>query len=151
MRRRVVLVFVAVLALLSLAPRSALAEWASWYQFGTEGSYVHETAHLLFAAAMIFFIYAIFRTELHKFRGFRLLAWAWAFLAWWNLDAVVGHWAEWNLQNPVILGQGVSRQILMYDTQTWIFYIGKIDHFILLLPAFYLLYKGLKVLDQGAK
>lgn len=151
MRHRAVQVLVAALAFVFLAPRSSLAAWASWYQFGTEGSYVHETAHLLFAAAMIFFICQIYHTDLHKFRGFKLLVWAWALLAWWNLDAVVGHWAEWTLQSPVITGEGFSRQILMYDTHTWIFYIGKIDHFVLLLPAFYLLYKGLKVLDQGAK
>ena len=151
MRRRLVQALVAALAFVFLAPRPSLAEWASWYQFGTEGSYVHETAHLLFAAAMIFFIYEIHHTDLHKFRGFRLLAWAWALLAWWNLDALVGHWAEWTLENPVIIGEGFGRRILMDNFKTWIFYIGKIDHFVLLLPAFYLLYKGLKVLDQGAK
>ena len=150
MRRRVIRVLVAAFTLIFLAPRPSLAQWSSWYEFGTEGSYVHETAHLLFAAAMIFFIYEIYHTELHKFRGFRYLAWAWALLAWWNLDAVVGHWAEWTLKNPIIIGEGFARQILMYDTQTWMFYIGKIDHFVLLVPAFYLLYRGLKVLDRQA-
>ena len=150
MRRRVVQVFVAAFTLILLAPRPSLAQWASWYQFGTEGSYVHETAHLLFAAALIFFIYEIFHSDLQKFRGFRYLAWAWALLAWWNLDAVVGHWAEWTLGNPVILGEGFARKILMYDTKTWMFYIGKIDHFVLLVPAFYLLYRGLQVLDRQA-
>lgn len=150
MRHRAFQVFVAAFTLLFLAPRSSQAEWASWYQFGTEGSYVHQTAHLLFAAAMIFFIYEIFHSDLQKFRGFRFLAWAWGLLAWWNIDALVGHWAEWTLENPVILGKGFGREILMYDARTWIFYIGKIDHFILLVPAFYLLYRGLKVLDQQA-
>lgn len=150
MRRRVVLISVAALASLLLFPSPGLAQWFSWYQFGTEGSYVHEFAHLLFAAAMIFFIYEIFHAGLQRFRGFRFLAWAWAFLAWWNLDAVVGNWAEWTLENPVILGRGFARQILMDRGQTWIFYIGKIDHFVLLVPAFYFLYKGLKALDQQA-
>ncbi len=45
-------------------------------------------------------------TGLQRFRGFRLLAWAWGLLAWWNFDAIVGHWAEWTLTNPVIMGQG---------------------------------------------
>jgi hypothetical protein len=150
MRRRAVQVFTAASAFLFLAPRSGLAEWTSWYAFGTEGSYVHELSHLLFAAAMIFFIYEIFHAGLQRFRGFRLLAWAWGLLAWWNLDAVVGHWAEWTLENPVLIGKGVGRRILMYDLKTWIFYIGKIDHFILLVPAFYLLYRGLQVLDRQA-
>jgi len=148
MRRRIVQVFIPTLALLFLVPRLCLAQWFSWYEFGTEGSYVHEFAHLLFAGAMIFFIYEIFHSNLQKFRGFRFLAWAWAFLAWWNLDAVVGHWAEWTLKNPVILGRGFGRQILMDNFQTWVFYIGKVDHFVLLVPAFYFLYRGLKALDQ---
>ena len=150
MRRHPVQVLVAVFTLVFLAPRVSQAQWFSWYGFGTEGSYVHQTAHLLFAAAMIFFIYEIFHSGLHRFRGFRLLAWAWGLLALWNLDAVVGHWAEWTLENPVIFGEGIGRRILMYDVKTWIFYIGKLDHFILLVPAFYLLYWGLKVLDRQA-
>ncbi len=151
MRCRVVQVFIPTLALLFLAPRLCLAEWFNWYEFGTEGSYVHEFAHLLFAAALIFFIHEIYHSELHRLRGFRDLVWAWALLAWWNLDAMVGHWAEWTLKNPVIIGEGFSRQILMYDLQTWIFYIGKMDHFVLLVPAFYLLYRGLKGLDHQAE
>ncbi len=151
MRRHFSRVAITTSVLFFLTPRLCLAEWFNWYEFGTEGSYVHEFAHLLFAAAMVFFIYEIYHTELQRFRGFRLLVWSWALLAWWNLDAVVGHWAEWSLKNPVIIGKGFSRQILMESSQTWIFYIGKIDHFILLVPAFYLLYRGLKVLDQQAR
>ncbi len=59
--------------------------------------------------------------------------------------------AEWTLKNPVIVGEGFNRQIIMETVKTWIFYIGKIDHFFLLVPAFYLLYRGLKVLDQQAR
>jgi hypothetical protein len=150
MRRRLTQGVLLSLALLLLSPRTGLAEWFNWYEFGTEGSYVHELAHLLFAAAMIFFIHEIYHAGLQKLRGFRYLVWAWALLAWWNLDAMLGHWAEWTLENPVIIGEGFGRRILMYDFKTWIFYIGKIDHFILLVPAFYLFYRGLKVLDRQA-
>jgi hypothetical protein len=99
---------------------------------------------------MIFFIIAIYQAGLSSFRGFRLLIWAWGFLAFWNFDAVVGHWADWTLENPVILGEGLARKIVMYDAQTWLFYIGKIDHSILVVPAFYLLYRGLKALDRDS-
>jgi hypothetical protein len=128
MRRRLVQGLVAAGALVFLSPRPGLAQWFSWYEFGTEGSYVH--------------------SGLQRFRGFRLLAWAWGLLALWNLDALVGHWAEWTLYNPVISGEGFGRRILMYNVKTWLFYIGKIDHFVLLVPAFYLFYRGLKVLEH---
>jgi hypothetical protein len=140
----------AALALLFLAPRPSLAQWFSWYEFGTEGSYVHEFAHLLFAASMLFFIYEIFQAGLQSLRGFRYLAWAWALLAWWNIDAAVGHWAEWTLENPVILGQGFGRQLLMDTVQTWIFYFAKVSQFLLLVPAFYFLYRGLRALERQA-
>jgi hypothetical protein len=126
MRRRVSPILAAVFAFVLFFPRYGLAQGATWYQFGTQGSYIHEIAHLLFGTAMIFFIIAIYQAGLSSFRGFRLLIWAWGFLAFWNFDAVVGHWAD------------------------WIFYIGKIDHAILLVPAFYLFYRGLKALDRDS-
>jgi len=46
------------------------------------------------------------------------------------------------------MGRGWDRQLLMYDFQTWLVYVTKIDHFILLVPAFLLFYLGLKALVQ---
>ena len=68
------------------------------------------------------------------------------FFALWNLDAFVGHWADWTLENPVILGQGWDRRLVMDDFQTWLVYITKIDHSVLLVPAFLMFYLGLKAL-----
>jgi len=148
MRRRFFQIGSAVFVFVLFSPRPSLAQWVSWYQFGTQGSYVHEIAHVLFFLSMLFFIYEIFHTRLQKFRGFRLLVWAWAILAFWNLDAFIGHWADWTLENPVILGRGWGRRLLMYDFQTWLVYITKIDHFVLLVPAFLFFYLGLKALVQ---
>jgi hypothetical protein len=140
-----------VFSLLLLTPGPCLAQWPDWFKFGTQGSYIHEAAHLLFAAAMLVFIREIYRAGLNQVRGFRLLVWSWAFLALWNLDAFVGHAADWTLTNPVILGSGFARKLLMYDAHTWVVYITKIDHFLLLVPAFYLFYRGLKVLVRESQ
>jgi len=148
MRRRLFQVGSAAVVFVLLSPRSGLAQWVSWHQFGTQGSYVHETAHLLFFLSMLFFIHEIFYANLQKFRGFRLLVWAWAVLAFWNLDALIGHWADWTLENPIILGHGWGRRLVMYDFQTWLVYITKIDHFLLLVPAFLIFYLGLRALVQ---
>jgi hypothetical protein len=148
MRRRLIRWGPAGFVLVLLLPSQALAQWVTWHDFGTQGSYVHEIAHLLFGLAMLFFIYEIVHVRLQQFRGFRLLVWAWALLALWNLDAFVGHWAAWTLENPVILGQGWSRRLLMYDFHTWLVYITKIDHFVLLVPAFLMFYLGLRALAQ---
>ncbi len=47
MRRRIFQICPAVFVLVLLSPRYVLAQWVTWHQFGTEGSYVHETAHFL--------------------------------------------------------------------------------------------------------
>jgi hypothetical protein len=145
MARRPGLVFSGIIIALSVFPGDSLFPSLQW---PTEGSYVHQIAHLLFFGAMLFFIREIYQAGLQKFRGFHYLIWCWLLLALWNLDAFIGHWADWSLRNPVILGRGFSRQILMENFHTWLFYITKIDHFILLVPAFYLFYRGLKALAQ---
>jgi len=145
MRRSPAFIVSAILALLLGSPPHALA---LSFQWSTEGSYVHQIAHLLFGAAMLFFIHEIYKTGLQRFRGFRYLIWSCILLALWNFDAFIGHWADWTLENPIILGQGFSRQLVMYDTHTWLFYFTKIDHFLLLVPAFYLFYRGLKTLAR---
>jgi hypothetical protein len=148
MRRRLVRLGSAGFLLVLLVPSHALAQWVTWYKFGTQGSYVHQIAHLLFGFSMLFFIHEIFHARLQKFRGFRLLVWAWALLAWWNFDAFVGHFADWTLENPVILGQGWDRRLLMDSFQTWLVYLTKIDHFVLLVPAFLMFYLGLRALAR---
>jgi hypothetical protein len=140
----------ALFLLVLLLPRHALAQWVSWDHFGTQGSYVHEIAHLLFALTMLLFIREIFNAGLQNFRGFKMLVWAWALLVLWNLDAFVGHWADWTLKNPVIIGQGWDRQLLMENFQTWLVYITKFDHFVLLVPVFFLFYLGLRALVRNS-
>jgi len=132
-----------VFALVLLTSSPSQASYILWE---TQGSYVHQMAHLLFFGAMLFFIYEIQRGELRGLPGFRSLMWACWLLAWWNLDAVVGHTLDWSLRSPVILGQGLNRRLLMENWHTWGYYLTKITHFLLPLPAFYFFYRGLKKL-----
>jgi len=141
MGTRLTTMLLGVVATLLLYPGTALA---SWFQWGTEGSYVHQISHLLFAGAMLYFIYEMRKAGLTQYRGFRLLSWSCWIFVFWNLDAVIGHSLEWALLNPVIMGQGLSRWLYMEDLHTWLFYLFKFDHFLLLLPAFYLFYRALK-------
>ncbi len=122
--------------------QAALLEW------GPEGSYVHQMAHLLFFGSLLFFIREMYRGGLQTARGFRCLIWACWLLALWNLEALFGHIIDWSLHNPLILGEGMSRRLVMENTHTWLFYITKLNHFLLLPPAFYLLYRGLKILTR---
>jgi hypothetical protein len=145
MRRHLVLIFSTACLLALFSPRSSPAAGFAW---PSAGPYVNEIAHLLFLGAMLFFIYEIRYAGLEKFRGFRCLLWAWATLALWNLDAFVGHWAAWTLTGPTVLGDGWSSRFLLDDLHAWTALITQLANFILLVPAFYLFYRGIKALAQ---
>ena len=148
MHRRLTQVLCGLVILVLFTPRPGLALELLWE---TQGSYVHQMAHLLFAVAMVFLIYEIKRSELRGTPGFRNLMWACVFLIWWNLDAIVGHALDWSLRNPVVLGKGLERRLLMEDWHTWGYFFGKITHFLLPLPAFYFFYRSLKGFSQGSE
>ncbi len=148
MHRRLSQVLCGLAVLVFFAPRPALAFEFLWE---TQGSYVHQMAHLLFAIAMIFLIYEIYRGELRGMPGFRSLIWACVLLVWWNLDAVVGHTLDWSLKNPVILGTGLDRRLLMENAHTWVFYATKMTHFLVIIPAFYFFYRSLKRFSQESE
>jgi hypothetical protein len=148
MYRRLTQVLSGLVALVLLAPRPGYALEFLWE---TQGSYVHQMAHLFFAVAMILFIFEINRGELRGLPGFRNLMWACGLLAWWNLDAILGHAIDWSLHNPVILGAGLDRRLLMEDWETWAFYLTKITHFLITIPAFYLFYRSLKRFNQESE
>jgi hypothetical protein len=60
----------------------------------------------------------------------------------------VGHWASWTPARPYVLGEGWSSRLLMDNFQAWTVLITQITNFILIVPAFYLFYRGLKALAQ---
>ncbi len=100
----------------------------------TQGSYVHQMAHIIFAIAMIFLILEIRAGEIRGRQGFKYLIWACVLLIWWNLDAVVGHALDWTLTSPVILGGGLDRRLLMESWHTWGYYLTQITHYLLPVP-----------------
>ena len=148
MCRRLTRILSGLAALVVLAPKPALALDFLWE---TQGSYVHQMAHLTFALAMMYFIFEIKRGELRGMPGVRNLIWACVFLVWWNLDAIFGHAVDWSLHNPVILGTGLDSRLLMEDWQTWAYYVTKVTHFLLLVPAFYLLYRSFKRFSRATE
>ena len=148
MYRRLTQVLCGLVALVFLTPRPGRAFSLLWE---TQGSFVHLLTHLIFAIAMIFFIYEINRGELRGRPGVTSLVWACGLLVWWNLDSIFGHAVDWSLHNTVILGEGLHRRLLMEDWQTWGFYLTKITHFLLLIPAFYLFYRFLKRFSQASE
>ena len=142
-------VWLGVWALILFSPQPSLALITHGHP---EGLYVHQLAHLLFAGAMIFLGYMIKREGLLKLAGFRMLAWASLLFIGWNLDAFIGHIAEVYVSPQAFQGETAdfSRRLLLTDRFSWVYYITKMDHLILV-PAFYLLYRGLKALPLEAQ
>lgn len=148
MKHRLALIWSAIPGLILTFPRPSLALISHGHP---EGLYVHQIGHLLFAGAMLFLIYMIKREGLQSVPGFRAIIWAGYFFIWWNLDAFVGHMAEVLISEQAFLGQptDIARRLRMTDFTAWVYYLTKMDHLILV-PAFYLFYRGLKALTLKA-
>ncbi len=144
MARRLVQAGLAAVALVVSAPTPSLALISHGHP---EGLYVHQMAHLLFAGAMFFWIYLVKRDGLLNVPGFRALVWAGLAFILWNLVAFTGHTAEVFLSPQAFQGPSVdlSQRLLMTQPSAWVYYFTKMDHLILV-PAFYFLYRGLKTL-----
>lgn len=146
MRRLSLMACLTGLILVLCQPRGALAFISHGHP---EGLYVHQLAHLLFAGALIFLVYRMHAEGLQKKSGFRVLTWSCAWLVLWNLDTFVGHWAEVLLSAQAFIGRAgdFSQRLLMSGPVAWVYYLAKLDH-LLLVPGFYLLYRGLKNLER---
>jgi hypothetical protein len=128
-----------LLVLLAAGPSQAIS-----FLWETEGSYVHQMSHLLFLLATLFLLKEIHSGGLRGRPAFRSLVWACIFFIWWNLDAVIGHTLDWSFALPIIWGTGLDRWLIMDSWLAWAYYFTRITHFLLPLPAFYLVYRALQ-------
>jgi hypothetical protein len=110
-----------------------------------EGFYLHQIAHLVFIGALIVFIYKLAQ-EVKKHRSFRLLAWACGLLVLWNLDCLVGHLSALPISTLDFIHAGhLNQRLVMSGPSHWIYYVASLDN-VILLPAAYIFYRGLKAL-----
>jgi hypothetical protein len=112
-----------------------------------EGLYVHQLAHVLFAAALLFLIWQVKYEGLTGLPGFRQFRWACGLFVLWNVVAFLGHWSDQLILPQAFQGQpgDFSRRLIMSRFSDWIYYVAKLDHLVLV-PAFFLLWRGLKAL-----
>jgi hypothetical protein len=128
-------------------PESAFAYIPHWDP--QEGFFVRQFSYLFFLFAMLFFFYELKAENLRQKPGFRYLALASGFFALWNLDCFVGQFVALSLGTPVILEPAgiFSQKLVMTDPWVWAYYLTKLDH-LLLVPAFLLLYFGIRALAR---
>ncbi len=128
-----------------LLPRPALAIQPHG---SPEGFYLHLIAHLVFIGALVFFIFKL-RQEIVQTRSFHLLIWACALFIGWNLMTFIAHLSALSVRPQDFSGMEghLSRRLTMSGLSHWIYYFASLDHLILV-PAGYLFYRGLKALAQ---
>ena len=114
---------------------------------GSEGIIVHQLGHVFFLVSMVILFFAIQGKKLHKERCWRLIQFSALFFVLWNLDALVVHFLDNQIQ--VIHVEIISffeMEITPLNDNTGLalfYYFIRLDH-LFCLPAMFFLYKGLK-------
>jgi hypothetical protein len=143
--------FLGVVWLLLMFPAQAAA---TQVHVPSEGLYVHQIAHLFFAAAMGLLLYWLRERQLVQQRGWRLIQAAAFFFILWNLDAFVVHILDDHSDLFTSIDQGTWHESIQFDRSVGflavLYYIGKMDH-LWCAPGMILLYFGLRSLLHDAE
>ena len=145
------LCFLLVVALLLVVPGQATA---TQVHVPSEGLYVHQIAHLFFAAAMALLLYWLRARQLVKTRGWRLIQLATFFFILWNIDAFAVHILDDRSDLFTTIDEGTWHEAIQFNPKieelAVLYYLGKMDHLVCA-PAMILLYLGLRSLLRDAK
>ncbi len=128
--------------------------WALQTHKAPEGFIAHQLAHIFFFGAMLLFSYRLKRVGLTQRPHWNLIRWGALLLGIWNLWAFAGHMVEHLLPESVFLGgpggaetHYCRKHLLIAGWPELAYFILKNDNLIAV-PAFYLIYKGLKRLNR---
>lgn len=115
----------------------------------SEGLYVHQMGHVLYAMAMTGMAYAILKSNLSKKRGWRLLSYGALLLTLWNIWAFFGHIVD--IMGPHVhvtnTPSGTKSTLILKSCLDYCYFILKLDH-VISVPALLLLYLGLKAIQK---
>jgi len=116
-----------------------------------EGLYVHQMAHVLFAAALLFLLYILHYRPIGSGTAWRFFKLSILFFLAWNIDAFVVHWLALGLSEEYFVGGPLLAQRLAgpIDAERLVYYLGRFDH-LLCLPAMYFLIRSLDLFSREA-
>jgi len=116
-----------------------------------EGLYVHQMTHVVFFAAMVYFVLRLCLSGHVRDRAWFNIAVSATFLALWNIDTFVVHWAQEHLRPELFGGsaEAWSQTLTMSEPVAWIVYVGKFDH-LLCVPAIIFFLRGLRSFNRQA-
>jgi hypothetical protein len=125
--------------------------WALQSHGPPEGIYVHQLAHLFFAAALGYLFWDIGRNAFPG-KGWRYLQIFCILMILWNLLAFSGHWLGFHIADSDILrpsGYFSSQIIGPISSIKLIYFSATLDH-LLSLPALFFLFMSLRSLYHSS-
>ncbi len=132
--------------------------WALQAHGSPEGLYVHQMAHVFFFFALGYLYWDVRRSSFSG-KGWRYLLRFCLCMIGWNVIAFVGHAIAGHVDVRMVSGAGGYLRGIIEGAdalKTFLFYFAKFDH-ILVVPALYFLYKGMRTLyfsvekEQGSE
>lgn len=101
-----------------------------------EGIYVHQMAHVLFSAALIYLYWHTRKTQETSGKGWRYFQVFCIFLILWNILAFTGHEIYEHLSDADFIDRNSwgAQLVAPFTTKKVLYYITKMDHF-LIVPA----------------
>jgi predicted membrane protein len=143
------IIFVVFLPLALLcAPDQA---WALQSHGSPEGIFVHQFAHLFYAAALAYFFWDIGRSAFPG-KGWRYLQVFCVLMIIWNVDAFTGHWVGFHIASADIVrldGYFSSQLLGPLSSIKIIYFLATLDH-LFSVPAIFFLFLGMRTLYRSS-
>ena len=111
-----------------------------------EGLYVHQMAHVFFAAALIFLLLLLHFRPIGHGTALRYLKYSLLFFLLWNIDTFTVHWLTTLISDSAIVNEGKLWQHQLtrpLTVKSLLYYFGRLDH-LLCLPAMWFLVQSLR-------
>ncbi|HID97366.1 MAG TPA: hypothetical protein EYP57_04145 [Thermodesulfobacteriaceae bacterium] len=106
-----------------------------------EGLYVHQMAHCIFAAAMIFLIYLLSKYPPGKGTAWKYLKISLFFFFMWNINALIVHSLDVRLPDDALFKTAdfwKNRLNPPLTLERWVYFVTKHDHFWCVTAMFFL-------------
>lgn len=120
--------------------------WAVQVHGQSEGWIVHQMAHLLFCAALVFLLTVLHRRPPGISRPWKQMKLSLLLFLLWNIDTTTVHWLARRLPEGAVdqCASLADSHLHLPDTGLWMFYyLGSLDH-LLCVPAIVLLFLSLR-------
>jgi len=134
-----------IAVIVTAALGSGSPAWALQSHSAPEGIYVHQMAHVLFLAALVYLSWHIRRSQNLNNKGWKYLHIFCVLMVLWNVLAFSGHEALEHLTENDLVDKDTWKEQLVAPITfaKGLYYVTKMDHF-LMVPALFALVASLR-------